>query len=804
MTRMETAMQDLRQGLRMLRKSSGFSVIVIATLALGIAANAVIFAVVNSVLLRPLPFPDATRIIRIQERHDRENNLTGATFRDLRERNHVFAGVAAYRIFAQNLFAVGQSAAPEEIDAAFVSQDFFSVLQRSPMIGSGFSADQFREGSQGTVLLSYRLWQRHFGSDPQIVGKPVILHGESRVVVGVMPKGFSFPEQAQAWVPLTDAAALSDNRRAHLFTVIGRVKTGISSTVINADLQAIAAGIQKQNPNVDPGFVFGEQKLKDSLVSDIRPALLLLAGAVGFVLLIACANVANLLFSRSIARQKEIAIRAALGANSIRLARQLLTECLLLAALGGILGCLLGFALARVCVAAYPGAVPQIAPFGLDIQTILFVCTVSLLSALLCGLFPAMQVSGRNLHQHLADGGRTTVSSVGHHIRSSLVIGEVALAVVLLTGAGLLIRSFLRLQRVDPGYDSSHLLIASMTLPETRYPELEQRLRFTSAALDRVRSVSGVRTAAAAGALPLRPVAETDFDIEGQSFRPGGEPSAQVLTASPDYFKAMGISVLSGRTFTPLDVLGRPTAVVINQAMAKRFWPGQNPLGKKIVMKDWGQDLLGEIVGVVADVKVDSLETPTGPAVYYSFAQFPQGTLTTYLIVRTQSDPQSLASALRGQIWQVDREQPVNVFSMNQVISESLERRRFLLTLLNSFAAIALSLAVIGIFGIVSYFVGQRTREFGIRLALGAQRGGVLALVLKEGLGLVATGLGVGTAAAWFLTRSMRSMLFEVGPNDPLTFLLVSMLLLVVTLAACCWPAYAAAKVDPMVALRYE
>ncbi len=804
MRHMETTMQDVRYGLRMLRKSPGFSVVVIATLALGIAANAVIFAVVNSVLLRPLPFPDAARIVRLQERHDRANNLTGATFRDLRERNQVFAGVAAYRIFAQNLFAVGHSAAPEEIDTAFVSQDFFSVLQSSPMMGGGFSPDQFREGSQGAVLLSYRLWQRRFGSDPQIVGRPVMLHGEHRVVVGVMPKGFSFPDQVQAWVPLIDAAALSDNRRAHLFTVVGRLKAGISSAAASADLQSIAAEIQKENPNVDPGFVFSKRELKDSLVADIRPALRLLVGAVAFVLLIACANVANLLFSRSIARQKEIAIRAALGASNVRLARQLLTECILLAALGGMLGCLLGFALARISVAAYPGAVPQIEAFGLDLHTILFVCAMSSLSAFLCGIFPALQVSSRNLHQHLAEGGRTTASSVRHGIRLSLVIGEVALAVVLLTGAGLLIRSFMRLQRVDPGYETSNLLIASMTLPDTRYPELQQRLQFTNSVLDRVRSMSGVRTAAVAGALPLRPVAETDFDIEGQSLRAGDEPSAQVLTASPEYFNAMGISVLSGRTFTPRDVLGRPTAVVINQTMAKRYWLGQNPLGKKIVMKDWGPDLPGEIVGVVADVKVDSLETPTGPAVYYSFAQFAQGTLTNYLIVHTESDPQGLANVLRNQIWEVDKQQPVKVFSMNQVISESLERRRFLLTLLNSFAAVALSLAVIGIFGIVSYFVGQRTHEFGIRLALGAQRGGVLVLVLKEGLAMVAVGLVLGTAAAWFLTHSMRSMLFEVAPNDPLTFLLVSVLLLVVALAACCWPAYAAAKVDPMVALRYE
>jgi len=722
----------------------------------------------------------------------------------VREGNHVFSDVAAYRIFSQNLSDVSHAAAPEEIDTAFVSEDFLSLLRTQPALGSGFTPAQFHTGAEGTVLLSQGLWQRHFGSDPNIVGKAVVLHGEPRVVAGVMPPGFSFPEQAQAWVPLTEEGALPQNRRAHLFTTLARVKLGVSATAVSGDLQTLAAAIQRDNHDVDPGFVLSAQPLRENMVANVRPALLLLLGAVGFVLLIACANVANLLFSRSVARQREIAVRAALGADRFRLVRQFLAESLLLGGAGGVLGCLAGFWAAKLLAAAYPGAIPRLEAPRLDPHVILFVLAVSFFSAILFGVFPAVQFSNVNLRGQLAEGGRTTGSVARHRVRSSLVIGEVALAMVLLTGAGLLIRSLALLERVNPGYDTSQLLVASMTLPDAHYPDLEHRLRFVRSVIDRVRTLPGVRAAAAAGALPFRPVAETDFDLEGQSFRPGEEPSAQVLTASPEYFEAMGIRLLAGRTFTAQDVLGRPTAVVINQTMARRYWPHEDPVGKKIVMKDWGPPLPGQIVGVVADVKVDALDVPAQPAAYYSLAQFSEGTLTTYLIVRTKASPLGMAGALRGQVWSVDKEQPVSVFTMDQIISESLQRRRFLFTLLGTFAGLALFLAVIGIYGVVAYSVGQRTHEFGIRLALGAKRHQVLVLVLRQGLSTVVIGLGLGLVAALLLTRLLRSMLFEIGPSDPLTFLLMPALLIAVALVASYVPAARAAKVDPMVALRYE
>jgi putative ABC transport system permease protein len=801
---MQTLLQDLRFGLRMLRESPAFTAAAVLTLALGIGANTVIFSVVNAVLLQPLPVPDSENVVRLQERHERATNVTGATFQDVRLRNHVFSSVAAYRVFSQNLSDLGHAAAPEEIDTAFVSQDFLTLLKTPPALGRGFDPAQFGQRAEGELLLSYSLWQRHFAADRDIVGKRILLHGNHRVIVGVMPRGFSFPDQVQTWVPLRAEDAFAENRRAHLFRVIARVKPGVSPGAVRNDLQVIATQIQQENHDVDPGFVFSAPPLQENMVAEVRPALLLLVGAVGFVLLIACANVANLLLSRSFAREKETAVRIALGAGTFRLVRQFLTESLLLGAAGGILGCLTGLWCAKLAATAYSGFVPRLDTLGPRFAVWVYVAAVSVLATLLFGVLPAFQLSQVSLGRQLAEGGRTTVSATRSRIRSLLVMGEVALAIVLLTGGGLLIRSFLLLQRVNPGYETSHLLVAAVTLPDVGYSDLEHRLRFVNSVLERVGELPGVRAAAAGGALPFRPVAETDFDLEGHSYSPGEEPSAQVLTASPEYFRAMGIRLLTGRTFNAQDVLGKPVAVVINQTMADRYWLHENALGKKLVMKDWGPPLPGSVVGIVSDVKVDSLETVTQPAVYYSLAQFPEGTLTTYLIVRTKPAPQALVGAVRNQIWAVDRQQPVNLFTMEQVISESLQRRRFILVLLGSFAAIALVLAIVGIYGVVSYSVGQRTREFGLRLAVGAQRQQVLVMVMKQGFTTVAIGAGLGVTASLLLTPLLRSLLFEVHPVDPLTFLIVPGLLLAAALAATYIPARRATKVDPIVALRYE
>jgi putative ABC transport system permease protein len=801
---METLLQDLRHAFRMLRKAPGFTAVAVMTLALGIGANTAIFSVVNTVLFHPLPLRNPGQIVRLQEYHQHPANVTGATFRDVRERNRVFSQVAAYRIFSQNLSDTWHAVPPEQIDAAFVSQDFLPLLGVTPFLGPGFTQEQFRENAEKVVILSYGLWQHHFGSDREILGKTITLHGEPHRVAGVMPMGFSFPQAVQAWAPLTEDMAFPQNRRSHLFTTLARVKAGVARGVVDTDLQAISIQIQQENHDIDPGFTFRAERLQDNLVSNVRPTLLILLGAVAFVLLIACANIANLLLSRSVARQKEIAVRAALGATRFRLARQLLTESALLGLLGGATGYLLGLWSVKVICAAYPGAVPGLTTPVIDLQVLVFVFTMSLLASILFGSIPAMQSSGLNLQVQLGEGGRNTVSVSHQRFRSFLVISEVALAMMLLAGAGLLVRSFILLQRVDPGFDSSHLAVIRLSLPDSRYPELPERAEFVNSVLERVRALAGVQSVAAAGTLPFDPAPDTDLELEGHVYEPGNEPDAEILTASPEYFRTMGIRLLAGRTFSPQDIPGSPTALVINQTMARRFWPGESPLGKRVVMKDWGPPLPGEIVGVVSDVKQDSLETDTQPAIYYSFAQFSQGTLTTYVLVRCAQDVPSLAAAIRTQIWSVDRDQPVSVLPMDQIVAGSLERRRFVLMLLGNFAALALLLSVVGIYGVIAYSVGQRTREFGIRVALGARQDQLLLMVLSESVRTLAIGLTIGVAGALTVTRLVRSLLFGIGPTDPLTLSLMAAILLLAALIASYVPARRAVKIDPMVVLRDE
>ena len=801
---LETLLQDLRYEVRRLRKAPGFTAIAVTTLALGIGANTAIFSVVHATLFRQLPLERPNAIVRLEEFHQRPTNLTGATFRDVRQRNRVFSQVAAYRIFSQNLSDERQAAPPEQIDTAFVSQDFLPLVGVTPIAGQGFRPEQFRENAEGAVILSYGLWQHHFGSDREIVGKPVTLHGTPHIVAGIMPMGFSFPEQVQAWAPLTEDMAFLDNRRAHLFTTLARVKSGASMDAVHADLQAISNGIQQENRGVDPGFIFRAEPLEDNLVATVRPTLLILFGAVALVLLMACANVAGLLLSRCAGRNKEMAVRAALGASRLRIGRQFFTESVVLGLVGGTAGCLGGLVSVKALLALYPDAMPRATTAVIDWPVLIFVFAVSLLASILAGSVPALQSSRPDLQAGLAEGSRSISSTARQHFRSWLVIAELAIAMMLLGAAGLLIRSFVLLVRVDPGFDPSHLTVVRLTLPDSRYPELPERTRFVRSVLERLRVLPGVQSVAASGTLPFDPVPDTDVELEGQVYEAGNEPEAEILTTTPEYFHTMGIRLLAGRGFTKEDIPGHPIALVINQTMAQRFWPGESPLGKRVVMKDWGPPLPGQIVGVVSDVKQDSLETDSRPAIYYSFEQFAQSTLTTYLVVRAARDAPGLTPAIQRQIWQIDRDQPVSVLAMDQLVSGSLERRRFVLTLLSTLAALALLLAVVGVYGVITQSVGQRRQEFGLRMALGAQPHQLLGMVLGESVKTLAAGLTLGLAGAVSATRLMGSLLFGIHPTDPMTFSSMAAILAVAALTASYIPARRAAKVDPLIALRNQ
>ncbi|HXY11487.1 MAG TPA: ABC transporter permease [Terriglobales bacterium] len=801
---MESLLQDVRYEVRRLRKAPAFAAIAVATLALGIGANTAIFSVVDATLFRRLQLNRPNAILRLEEYHQRSANLTGATFRDVREQNRVFSQVAAYRIFSQNLSDQRHEVPPEQIDTAFVSQDFLPLVGVTPFAGQGFTPEQFCENAEGAVILSYGLWQHRFGSDREIVGKSVTLHGTPHIVAGVMPMGFSFPEGAQAWAPLTEDLAFPENRRAHLFTTLARVKTGTSMDSVHAELQAISNWIQQENRGIDPGFVLGATRLRENLVAAVRPTLLILSGAVALVLLMACANLASLLLSRSAMRNQEVAVRAALGASRLRLGRQFLTETVLLGLLGGTAGCFLGLISVKALFAVYPGAMPRLASPAIDWQVLIFVVSVSLSASILGGSIPAFESTRPDLQVRLADSGRSTSSIHRRHFRSLLVIAELTIAMMLLAAAGLLIRSFLLLKQVDPGFDPSHLTVVRLTLPDSRYPELPERTRFVRSVLERLQVLPGVLSVAASGTLPFDSVPDTDVELEGHAYEAGNEPEAEILTATPGYFRTMGIRLLAGRGFTTEDIPGHPIALVINQTMAERFWPGESPLGKRVVMKDWGPPLPGQIVGVVSDVKQDSLETDTRPAIYYSFEQFRQSTLTTYLVVRAALNAPGLAPVIREQIWSLDRDQPVSVHAMDQIVSGSLERRRFVLTLLITFATLALLLAVIGTYGVIAQSVGQRRQEFGIRMALGAQPHQLLGMVLRQSVGALAAGLTLGLAGAFSATRVMGSLLFGIRPTDPMTFSSMAAILAVVALIASYIPARRAAQVDPLVVLRRE
>ena len=820
---METLLQDIRYSFRMLRKSPSFTLVAVIALALGIGANCAIFSVVNAVLLRPLPFKNPEGLVRIWGKFDKagipKNWISQPELLDLQEQNQTFESIAAYESGGVNLTT---NADPVRVNSASVNASLFSVLGVQPIYGRTFLEEEDQPGRDKVVLVSDGLWRNRFGSDPALLGNTIGLSGESYTVVGVMPAGFQFPDQAELWIPLAIDRAHLEDRGSHGLEVVARLKPGFKLPQAQADLTNIAATLEQRYPNnyADSGWGLYPISMLDEFVGSVRPALRILLGAVAFVLLIACANVANLLLARATVREKEVAIRAALGAVRRRLIQQLLTESVLLSFIGGLFGLLLAYVGVRLFVVFGPKDIPRLDEIGLDRRVFIFSLLIAIATGLVFGLAPALQISKPDLHDAMKEGGRGS-SKGRHRLRNALVVSEVAIALVLLVGAGLMIKSFRQLLQLNMGFRTENVLTMRLSVPSTKYKDDVQVAAFYRQLLDKIKALPGVEAAGAISHLPLSgsyssgtTAVENAEAQEGlKSFQGSAYIEADRRSVSADYFKAMGIQLKEGRLFTEADTETAPPVAVVDETFERRFWPHGTAVGKRFIARfnnpkdiQWGQ-----IVGVVAHVRhygVDqvkqfALGQEGREQAYFPYLQRPSNRM--YLAIKTTTDPLSLTGAVRSQVLSLDPEQPVyNVKSMDQLVTTSLAQRQLNMVLFASFSAIALILAAVGIYGVMSYSVTQRTHEIGIRMALGARQHNVLGLVVRQGMTLALTGVVVGLGAAIALTRLMSSLLFGVSATDPLTFAAISVILTGVALAACLVPARRATRVDPMVALRYE
>jgi putative ABC transport system permease protein len=834
---LETLAQDMRYGLRMMIKNPGFTAVASLTLALGIGANTAVFSVINATLLRPLPFLESERLALVWDDRPLGNSphlpLSLPDFIDVREQCQSCAEMSAWSWHGS--FNLSGGVEPEKVQYAVVSANLFSVLGAQPMLGRNFRPEEDKPSSSRAIIISHNLWQRRFGANPNFIGKTVTLDGQAFEVCGILPASFrfvNFPKETEIWLPFgLDPLAKERiyNRNGKGLGVITRLKPGIDLARAQTEMTEISRRLEQQYPHSDHGIKLRVVALGEQAVKNLRLALHVLLGAAAFVLLIACANVANLQLARAAARGSEMAIRAALGAGRWRLVRQLLIENAMLALIGGATGVSLAFWLASLLkrlpfnqptfFMPYAASPQQI---SIDSRVLAGAFLLSLLTSVICGVFPALQASKPDVQASIKEGaGRLSSGRTTQRARSFLIVAEVALALLLLAGAGLMVKSFMRLQRVDPGFNPENVLTFETRLAASKYAKSYQIADFYTRLLERIAALPGVAAAGAVEFLPFSGVDNTmGVFIEGRPAPPPGERSpTHFRSTTTDYFQALGLQLRQGRGFTERDNLDAPLVTIINETMARQYWPGENPIGKRVAIEFdamrfrpdgsllWDPSYgMREIVGVVADVKHSRLDAESVPEMYIPVRQLRMRQAREMTIaVRATSDPLALAGAVRRELAAIDPDQPIsNLTTMSQLLAASVSRTRFNFLAFSLFAVIALALAAVGIYGVIAYSVSHRTHEIGVRLALGAQAADVLRLIIREGMGLVLAGVGIGLAGALALTRLMKTLLFDVSATDPLTFTVIALLLTFVALLACWIPARRATKVDPIIALRFE
>jgi putative ABC transport system permease protein len=803
---MEILTRDIRYAFRVLRQTPAFTAVAVLALALGIGATTAIFSIANAVLLRPLPYPEPDRLVWLSGTNPTggiaDEGASGPDYLDWRDQNKCFEGMGCFAGWQPALTNDGE---PERISGGVVSANLFNVLGRNALLGRTFLAEEEQEGRNQVVVLAYSLWQRRFGGDPNVIGRTLTLNSDTYTVVGVMPSDFRYPRvrTTEIWTTQSTTALAKRPRRADFLGVIGRLKPGITIPQAHAEMAVIAEGLQRQYPASNTGWNINTASLLDRAVRGIRPALMILLVAVALLLVIACANVSNLLLVRATARQKEIAVRIALGAARGRLIRQLLTESVLLALLGGVAGLVLAFWGVRGLVAISPPDVPRITEAGINLTVLGFTLLICLVTGVGFGLAPALQSGNVHLSETLKEGGRGSAAGAGgNRLRGILTAAEVSLALVLLIGAGLMIKSFVRLQKVNPGFNSEGLVTMQLSLPRAKYAEDSRLSAFYGDLLERVAGLPGVQAAGATTDLPIADGGDyLSFTVDGRPPAPPGvNQDAELATVSPGFFQTMGIRLLDGRQFESFDGPKSAPVVVINDLMARKYFRDEEPLGKKINFG--GPDSL-EIVGIVTATRTESLDAEPYSQAYQSYSQNPSRSMS--LVLRGSADPLTIVPAVRAAVASIDREQPVNdVQTMEQVLSASIARQRLSMLLLAIFAMAALSLAGVGIYGVMAYAVKQRTHEIGVRMALGANTGNVTRLIVGQGMALAGAGAIVGLAVAFGLTRLMSKILFGVSAADFEIFVFIPIVIGIVALLACYIPARRATRVDPITALRCE